>query len=598
MSVSQFDELAKNMNVNVHTGNIDKGDFEIGDGNELDEATECELLEPSEGDSKAKDEGFAQETGLANNMAAKTGATLLFSMILLGGGYIGWQQFFPSAKVAQEPPKTDKANGTENPINATVTSNNAGENPADATQQQEATPQSALSTTGQPTDPQSADPNSPANPVGSPGATATVPNATGTTPAGTANSTNGGTPTAVTTKPSPPIANSPKNPSANALAGKASKATPTPAPIFVPTQVAPKNIPNTAVAKSATAPIVTAANPVGTSLKSASVQKSSISKPSSSDSKPTEVKAAKSQNDTASAPVVTALAPKPARPQPSAFSGISNIGSSSRASRNIDSVATLPPPPLNPPSNNQQSQSRDLPTATVGDSEVYGMAKALPGSAVDQATVAALPPPPLNPPTDTPPPKSDEAPPLTDYLTAQLDPSIAVVPQSQDNIPPPPIAPLAPPAIASSSPPPALPSSDVAPPSNTSVALQPQNTNPPLIENGLPPGDAAPISNAKLDTNIPPQPEAKNTPSNNDGAVIVPPPSPETLSPLPVNPPQSRIMLASANTDLTNIFWPSGSGWTPKDFGAADRNKASEKEPKTTPSDIPIIDESVNSKLP
>jgi hypothetical protein len=589
MSAVQFDELAKNMGVNITQANID-GDFDKND-NELEQAIEGELLEPEpiEGDSKAKDEGFAQETGLANNMAAKTGATLVFSMILLGGGYIGWQQFFPSsAKVAQETPKTDKANGTENPINATVASNNAGENPADATQQQEAPPQSALSTTGQPTDSQSTDPNSPANPVGSPGATATVPNATGTTPAGIANSTNGGAPTAVTSKASPPIANSSKNPSANALAKQGNKATPTPAPIYVPTQVAPKNIPHTAVAKSATAPIVTAANPAGTSLKS-----------SSSDSKPTEVKAAKSQNDTASSPIVTAFAPKPARPQPSAFSGISSIGSNSKASRNIDSVAALPPPPLNPPSNNQQSQSRDLPTATVGDSEVYGTAKSLPGSAVDQATVAALPPPPLNPSTDTPPPKSDEAPPLTDYLTAQLDPSIAVAPQSQDNIPPPPIAPLAPPVIASSSPPPALPSSDVAPPSNTSVALQPQNTNPPLIENGLPPGDAAPISNAKLDTNIPPQPEAKNTPSNNDGAVIIPPPSHETLSPLPVNPPQSRIMLASANTDQpTNIFWPPGSAWTPKDFGAADRNKASEKEPKTTPSDIPIIDESVNSKLP
>lgn len=590
-ATQQFDELAKNMGVNITQANID-GTFNEND-NELDQAIEGELVEPIEEDNKASDEGFAQETGLANNMAARTGATLLFAVVFLAGGYLGWQQFFPSTNIAKDPQKTEKTNSTENPTNATVASNNGSENPADATatQQQETPPPSALSTA-------STDPNSPANSAESPGGAA-AKNATGATSAGTAN-TNAGISTAATTKPSPPIVNSPKSPSAIALAGKSGKVTPTTAPVFVPTQVAAKNIPNTAVAsnsgksKSVSAPIVAAANPIGTSLKSASPvqQKSPISSSSNSssinsNSKPSPSKqTAKPQNDTASAPVITAFAQKPARPQPSAFSGISNIGSSSsKASRNTDSVAAPPPPPLNvpAPTSIQQSQSRDLPTATVGDSEVYGTAKALPGSAVDQATVAALPPPPLNSPTDTPPPKSDEAPPLTDYLTAQLDPSIAVAPQSQGNIPPPSIAPIAPPAIESSSPPPALP----------------QNTKAPLIENGLPPGDAAPISNAKLDTNIPPQPEAKNTPSNNDGAVIVPPPSPETLTPLPVNPPQSRIMLASANLDQPpNIFVQPGSGWTPRDFGAAEQSKALEKEPKTAPSDIPIIDESVNSKLP
>jgi hypothetical protein len=592
MSTVQFDEIAKNMGVDITHAKID-GNFDEND-NELDQAVEGELLKPIEEDTKANGEGFAQDTGLANNMAARTGATLLFSVISLAGGYFAWQQFFPSANIAKDPQKTEKTNITENPSNTTVASSNGSEIPADATQQQETPPQSAPSTSSA-----STDPNSPANQAESPGGN--VPNATGATSASTAN-TNTGISTAATTKPSPPIANSPKNPSAIAVAGKGGKATPTPAPIFVPTQVAAKNIPNTAVApslgrnKSVSAPIVTAANPVGTSLKSASPvqQKSPISTSSNSfstisSSKPSPSKqTAKPQSDKASSvssPVITAFTQKPVRPQPSAFSGISNIGSSSsKASRNTDSIATLPPPPLNvpAPTSIQQSQSRDLPTATVGDSEIYGMAKTLPGSTVDQATVAALPPPSLNPSTDTPPPKSDEAPPLTDYLTAQLDPNIAVAPQSQDNIPPPPIAP---PVIDSSSPPPALP--------------QPQNTKAPLIENGLPPSDAAPISNAILDTNIPPQPEAKNTPSNNDGAVIVPPPSPETLTPLPINPPQSRIMLASANLDQPpNIFWPPGSGWTPRDFGAADQSKALEKESKAPPSDIPIIDESVNSKLP
>jgi hypothetical protein len=579
MSAVQFDELAKNMGVNITQANID-GTFDEDD-NELDQAIEGELVEPIEEGSKTSGEGFAQETGLANNMAARTGATLLFSVVFLAGGYLGWQQFFPSANIAKDPQKTEKTNSTENPPDATVASNNGSENPADATQQQETPPQSAPSTS-----PVSTDPNPSANPAES------TPNATGATSAGTTN-TNAGTSTAVTTKPSPPIANIPKNPSAIALAGKGGKVTPTPAPIFVPTQVAAKNIPNTAVAsnpgrsKSVSAPIVTAAN------NSSSTNSNSKLSPSKQTAKP--------QNDTASSPVITAFAQKPAKPQPSAFSGISNIGSSpSKASRNTDSVANLPPPPLNVPTPTNIQQSRDLPTATVGDSEVYGTAKALPGSTVDQATVAALPPPPLNPSTDTPPPKSDEAPPLTDYLTAQLDPSIAVAPQSQDNIPPPPIAPLAPPAIGSNSPPPALPPSDIAPP----VAPQPQNTKAPLIENGLPPSDAAPISNAKLDTNISPQPEAKNTPSSNDGAVIVPPPSPETLTPLPVNPPQSRILMASANLSQPPqeiIFSPPGSGWTPRDFGAADQAKESanpvsktlEKELKTSPSDIPtIIDES------
>jgi hypothetical protein len=275
MSAVQFDELAKNMGVNITQGNIDST-FDEND-NELDQAIEGELVEPIEEGSKASGEGFAQETGLANNMAARTGATLLFSVVFLAGGYFGWQQFFPSANIAKDPQKTEKTNSTENPPDTTVASNNGSENPADTTQQQETPPPSASPTSTAPTDP-----NSPANSAESPSGAA--PNATGATPAGSAN-TNAGISTAVTTKPSPPIANSPKNPSAIALAGKGGKATPTPAPIFVPTQVAAKNIPTTAIAsnpgrsKSASAPIVTAANPVGTGLKSASPvqQKSPIS---------------------------------------------------------------------------------------------------------------------------------------------------------------------------------------------------------------------------------------------------------------------------------------------------------------------------------